>query len=279
MKRFFSEEEIKDICEKYSTGTWSQRLLAEEYHCNHHTIKRVLIENNIPIITHMRKSNLYLKDNYFETIDTEIKAYLLGILFTDGNVFKYKNKEIYQVGLEVSIKDKELLDILKEEVNSSAKITYRKRDNTEMVGIKIYSKKMFEDLNRYGIIPQKTKKNTYFPIDKIPNHLLKHFYRGLIDGDGAIYQSNNKYWHVTFCSYQRKICEKFQEALDALLGNANPAKILKDKNKEIYRIHYNAQDLVKQLVTVLYKDSNIYLTRKYNLARVIFEYKNENDIV
>ena len=133
------------------------------------------------------------------------------------------------------------------------------------------------DLSKYGIIPNKTKKTKTLP--DIPNEFKKDFIRGLIDGDGSIYQSSNKYNHVTFCSYQYNICNQLQNWCDELINSKNKAKILKDKGKEIYRVHYNNQEQVKRLVTVLYKDSNFYLARKYSKAKAIFEDKSEEDIV
>lgn len=253
------------------------KLLAEQYHCGVHIIKQALIANNIPIITRTRRCALNLKDDYFENINTEAKAYFLGFLFADGNVCCKKNGR-KQVSLEVSIKDKDILDLFKKELNSDAKISYRKREHTETVSTRVYSEKMANDLAKHGIIPNKTKETKHLP-NTIPISLMKHFIRGLIDGDGAIYKSQDKYWHITFCSYHFSICEELQKICDSCLDNPNKAKILKDKNQQIYRVHYNDQKKVKQLVTVLYKDSNCYLARKYALARDIFEDKSEEDIV
>lgn len=277
--RVLKEKEIKEICEKYKTGKWTQKLLSEQYHCHYKTIKKILKENNIPTITHTRRKNLNLKEDFFECIDSEEKAYFLGLMLTDGNVYKTK-KGIWQIGIELSIKDKDIIEIFRKLLNSNAKITYRKRENTEMVSIKIYSEKMAKDLSKYGVIPNKTKLTKHLPnINKI---FQKDFIRGMLDGDGAIYKrkgNNKEYNNITFCSYHYSICEEFKKICDSYLDEPNKTKISKDKGKEIYRVHYNKQSQVKQLVTVLYKDSNYYLTRKYILAKNIFEDKNEEDIV
>lgn len=279
--RILKDKEIQEVCEKYKTGKWTQKLLAEQYHCNYATIKKVLEKNNIPIITHTKRGNLNLKEDFFENIDSEEKAYFLGLLFTDGNVHQMKKSGLWQISLELSIKDKDILETFKQLLNSNAKTTYRKRENTEMVAFRIYSEKMAQDLSKYGIIPNKTKATKHLP--NVPFNLRKHFIRGMIDGDGAIYKSKYKvdkeYYHITFCSYNYSICEELQQICDSFLDEPNKAKILKDNGKEIYRVHYNNQYKVKQLVTVLYKDSNYYLARKYILAKDIFEDKNEEDIV
>lgn len=273
-------KDIEDICNLYQNENWTLKLLAEKYHTTSYIIKNIIINNNITINLHLKKKNLFVKDNFFEKIDCEAKAYFLGLLFTNGNIF-LGNKREAQISLEISVRDKKVLDVLKELINSEAKISYRKRTNTETVCFRIYSNKVAQDLVKYGIIPNKTKLTKHIP-NNIPKEFIKDFVRGLIDGDGAIYKSWVKgkgYNHITFCSCHKTICEELQQLCDELIQDINKAKILKDNGKEIYRVHYNNQQQVKQLVTVLYKDSNYYLARKYALARDIFEDKSEDDIV
>lgn len=272
-----NDKDIKDICEKYNNGNWTMKLLAEKYHCSSYVVKNILQDNGVEIKTHTRRFNLNFLDHYFENIDTEDKAYFLGLLLTDGNVHIIKKSGLYQISLELCVKDKDILDKFKKVVNSESKVSYRKRENTEMVCVRFYSEIMAKDLSKYGIIPNKTKKLKHLPI--LSKELMKHFIRGMIDGDGSIYQSCGKYNHVTFCSYSYNVCNELQKICDGFIKEPNLAKILKDKGKEIYRVHYNDQTKVKQLVTVLYKDSNYYLARKYALAKNIFEDKNEEDIV
>lgn len=277
-----NSEDIKNICNLYQNEHWTFKLLAEKYHTTRYVIKNIIVDNNIPINSHPRRKGLFLKDNFFEVIDSEAKAYFLGLLFTDGNVFNNHKWET-NISLEIHVKDKTVLDTLKELLNSEAKISYRKRENTEMVSFRIYSNKMAQDLSKYGIIPNKTKLTKHLP-NNIPKEFIKDFIRGMIDGDGGMYKhtdkkTNKQYNHITFCSYHKSICEELQKICDELIQDTNKAKILKDKDKEIYRVHYNNQRQVKQLVTVLYKDSNYYLPRKYALARDIFEDKSEDDIV
>ena len=49
--------------------------------------------------------------------------------------------------------------------------------------------------------------------------------------------------------------------------------------KYYYHFKINKKHLVKQLATVLYKDSKISLARKYEKASILFEDNNEEDIV
>ena len=280
-KVFVSEEKKKDICKKYSEENWTIKLLTEKYALSRFVVKRILQDNQISIKRHTKRGRLFMKEEYFEKIDTEAKAYFLGLLFTDGNVFIGK-KEINQITLELTVRDVEILEKLKKELNTNNKITYRKNPNrSETVSLRVFSKKMVDDLSQYGIIPQKTKKTNHLPLDLIPDNLKKDFIRGLIDGDGSVFYhgENKKYLGVTFCSYNRNICEELKNICDSLIGVKTNHKVYTEKNKNISRVTYTKQDVTKQLVTVLYKDSSYYLTRKYNLAKIVFESKDEEDIV
>ena len=280
-KVFVSEDKKKDICYKYLKENWTIKLLTEKYALSRFVIKKILQENQIPIKRHTKRNRLFMKEDYFEKIDTEAKAYFLGLLFTDGNVFIGK-KEINQIALELTVRDVEILEKLKTELNTNNKITYRKNPNrSETVSLKFFSKKMVEDLSKYGIIPQKTKKTKHLPLDLIPDEFKRDFVRGLIDGDGSVFYhgENKKYLGVTFCSYSRNICEELKNIWDSFIGVETNHKVFTEKNKNISRVTYTKQDVAKQLVTVLYKDSNYYLTRKYNLAKIVFESKDEEDIV
>ena len=280
-KVFVDETKCKDICQKYTDEDWTIKLLSERYSVSRFIITKILQENNIPIKRHTKRSGLFMKEDYFEEINTEAKAYFLGLLFTDGNVF-IRPKKTNQISLELTIRDKDILEKFKEELNTNNKLSYRKNSNrAETVYVRFFSEKMVNDLSKYGVIPQKTKRTTHLPFQLIPSQFHKDFLRGLIDGDGSIYffGDNKKQIGLTFCSYSRNICEELQQACDILINQKNEHKVFTEKNKNISRVCYTKQDITKQLVTALYKDSNYYLTRKYNLAKVIFESKNEEDIV
>ena len=139
-KVFVSEDKKKDICYKYLKENWTIKLLTEKYALSRFVIKKILQENQIPIKRHTKRNRLFMKEDYFEKIDTEAKAYFLGLLFTDGNVFIGK-KEINQIALELTVRDVEILEKLKTELNTNNKITYRKNPNrSETVSLKFFSK-------------------------------------------------------------------------------------------------------------------------------------------
>lgn len=266
-------EEQKHLCEMYQTGLYTQHFLAQYFNCCSQVVSQTLREYNIPIIQHRNHfSDKQLNEDYFSVIDTEAKSYFLGFIMADGNI--YKN----QLSIEIQLKDYDLLDALKKELNTSNAITYRKRKHTEMVCLRVVSRKMVEDLAKYGIVEDKTHKQKH--LCPVPDHLLNHFLRGLLDGDGWITKDKSGYYHLGFVNHNKVICEEFKEKCNSLIENQNHSKVTyKDKKSNCYVVQFQSQKQVKQLVTALYKDSNYYLTRKYIIAEGIFELKSDEDIV
>lgn len=266
-------EEQKLLCEMYQTGLYTQHFLAQYFNCCSQVVSQTLREHNILIIQHRNHvRDKQLDENYFSVIDTEAKSYFLGFIMADGNI--YKN----QLSIEIHLKDYDLLDTFKKELNTSNTITYRKKNNIEMVCLRIVSGKIIEDLARYGIVEDKTHNQKH--LCPVPDHLLNHFLRGLLDGDGWITKDKSGYYHLGFVNHNKVICEEFLEKCNSLIKNQNHSRITRKDNKsKCYVAQFQSQTQVKQLVTALYKDSNYYLTRKYIIAEGIFELKSDEDIV
>lgn len=126
--------------------------------------------------------------NYFETIDTENKAYVLGLTAADGNVYK---RDGHQGQLRISLKssDAEILEdvLLDMESNNPVTLYKRKLDNREYASLVIVSDKIFSDLGNLGIYPNKTWDISIENIlANIPERYHSDFLRGYVDGDGTI---------------------------------------------------------------------------------------------
>ena len=134
-----------------------------------------------------------LKENYFEVIDTPLKAYFLGFLLTDGNVHnpKRKNRQsLIQIGLMLG--DKYILEKFKNELDCDNKISEYNNGRRHECYFRMYSNKMANDLSKYGVVPNKTFLINNIP--KVPQEYMPDLIRGIFDGDGTVYilKSNNK---------------------------------------------------------------------------------------
>lgn len=106
------------IVEAYKAGQ-SCTKLAFKYNVTPTTIINILTKNNI--IRNNNYHNLNLNENYWKIIDSFDKAYFLGFLLTDGNV--YRNL----IRLELGIKDINILKIFSKYTNNTNKISIANR--------------------------------------------------------------------------------------------------------------------------------------------------------
>lgn len=274
--RTFNKEIEKEICKLYQEDGQTLTFLSQKYHCRTEAIKNVLNQYNIKIKKRGQSKNRSIKEDFFDQIDTEEKAYFLGLLFTDGNVQPDKSgKRSPQIRIQLKMSDINILQELRTILNIQSKIFYDKRKNKESAVLSFRNQHMAESLSKYGIIQNKTYLTKHLP--EIPKQFRKDFLRGLLDGDGSIYQERSGRFIIDFCSYHESICQDFKNLCNCFLTTQNTSGIA--NYSSAYHIRFSRQSTVKQLATVLYKDSKISLARKYSLAERIFEDKSEEDIV
>ena len=107
---------------------------------------------------------------------------------------------------------------------------YKNRANKHNAIIQLYSKKMAEDLSKYGIIPNKTYTQNKLP--NIPLEYMCHYIRGYFDGDGGISlikpkDQNIHRAKVVFCADKTLA----QEIQDLLLKRIGIQSYIVDMNK------------------------------------------------
>jgi len=125
-----------------------------------------------------------VKEDYFRVIDTPTKAYLLGMIYADGNVYRNRFKlSLWEV-------DEPFLKAVAVELGFDGKLyRYPKRGpkRKDMLALTIYGRAFVQHLRDKGVVDNKTNKLT-FPTFLAPE-LVIHFIHGLLDGDGCITSS------------------------------------------------------------------------------------------
>ena len=127
--------------------------------------------------------------DYFESINSKDKAYLLGFICTDGNLYE---REGHQTQLQISVRDYDeeiLLHFLKSlNSNHPIKISQdKRRSETVMKAITFVSDKVGQDLKKLKISINKTFSLDYnFIFGHINKDLWPSFLLGIFDGDGNI---------------------------------------------------------------------------------------------
>lgn len=200
---------------------------------------------------------------YFQNIDTPEKAYWLGMLTADGNVSDRGT-------ITLQLKESDLAHVelfakaIKHPALPSIAITVLK--NKRHVGYKILanSKEMAADLKECGVTPRKSL--TVSPWGG-PSHLMKHYWRGVFDGDGSIYFDNQgQSWRASLCG-SKPIVEGFRSFCQENRINFT-ANIHKSKNIFMFRL---ANKATRQLIEILYGDYSPCLARKASLVDKIRE--------
>ena len=190
----------------------------------------------------------------FEIIDTEEKAYWLGFLYADGSVGSKEDK----IELGLAEKDLKHIEKFRDFMNITNKISYREK--TKSYRMSFRSAKCKQDLIDKGCIPKKSLILDFPNENQVPKHLIRHFIRGYFDGDG---------WFTnTESCFQIGIIgtENFINGFLNSIKNTN-------KDNKIFDVHrkngakryvFVVYDDVLNFLNWIYKDSNIYLERKYN---------------
>ena len=259
------ENEIR-LLEKLAKQGKSIKEIAQEVGYDIKVIKRTAKENNI-LLKYTINPNF--KENFFENIDTEEKAYLLGLYFTDGCVRKNSRCELnYTIHMQLQARDLEMIEKIKDIFQVNNKIYHDKRNNKECYEISFSSRKMAQDLSKYGIVPRKTYETSHLPLEYIPDNLKIHFLRGLFDGDGgfSVDSSYSKDVSFDFTSYHSSICEEFQKEIDELINKNNHNKIytnIKD-GAQRSRVSWRGKQQVLRILDILYENATIYLKRKHD---------------
>lgn len=268
-KKINTKEEIDILIEKYNNKE-SMQDIAKYFNVHVQTVRNRLKELNIYDKTRRNRKH-YCDFAFFEDINSEEKAYWLGYIAADGNVYSNKQRRNYSAGstLKIVSKDKEHLEKFKRSIQSDAKIerivNFKGYSNGNAVyRIEIYSNKICEDLIKLGIVPN---KSLVLKPPKIKREFYKDFIRGYFDGDGSIYKTKTNYGFSLVGT--KEMLEWVIKVLDI---ETNIKKDIRTGNKNTYYISIAGTNKPYKTYKKIYEDSKIYLDRKYQLYQQLKEY-------
>ena len=122
----------------------------------------------------------------------------------------------------------------------------------------INGKQICHNLSQYYVVPKKTYLLTdlYYFEDK---NIMRHYIRGLFDGDGVVSQGKSKYLGIGYCAHNKDFVANFQKYLCHNLKVANN-KLFDTGN--CWDCRWTAKKDVESIYHFLYDDSSICLQRK-----------------
>lgn len=288
----FTDKEVKDIIDRYNNGECVD-ILRKKYRCRNTTISNILKRNNITIkrtyeyytskeLATQRK--YYCDEDIFENIDNENKAYWLGFIFADGNIYIPQGKSGGSKGIRIEITLKEedsyhlqnFADFIKSNYPIKKKIVKLKGKEFIEYRISIGSIKMGKDLISHGCTPRKSLTLQY--PKNINDKYFGSFLRGYFDGDGCVFyklykkRNRNSFSNVvsilgTFdflSAIDNKLKENKIKTRRGVAKSSSKAFIL-----EISTISYF------DFYNLIYAEGNYMLKRKLDKFKGLLNYYNK----
>ena len=204
-------------------------------------------------------------DEQFFTAWSNKLAYVLGVIYTDGNLFFDEKRKLATI--TISQKAPEILEKIKQLIKCNAKLIYipRKTHKSGVVSGELYrlqfrSHKVYNSLLDFGLFPDKSLK-IEFP--SMPREHIRHFIRGCWDGDGSVYiEKRNNSIAASFVSGSFNFIKGILQHLEMAGLPSITIHTRKGKNPSYYFRFRGSACL--QLYNYLYDDvpSEQYLSRK-----------------
>lgn len=245
------EGKEQEVSAAYLSGVSSAKL-AEQYGTSVPTILAILrrIGAVVRLVGESNRKHFY-NNNFFDIIDTEEKAYILGIFVADG----YNNEK--DGVIKLTLIDKDLVKIvglnigtdqpLYEKVSKKGKTAYE---------LALNCKHMSQTLSKQGC-PQKKTFITKFPdVSIVPPHLIHHYIRGYFDGDGCVHirkKGWNKVVHIIgTCEFMTVMAQHLP----------CPSFVRKRHKNKVWFLGIYRMNHVEEFRDWLYRNATLFLARK-----------------
>lgn len=252
-----TKDKVWRMYEMYKNGMLL-REVADVFGTTRSTVSRLFKKNGFEV----DRFTYHCNEHYFDQIDSQDKAYILGLLWADGHNCISKGSVI----LELQEDDKSTLEVINnitENERPLRKIALNDKNPAwkNQYNLLLQSRHMSSILNEYGMCQRKSLV-LEFP-KWLDENLHSHFIRGYVDGDGCIcYMKQKNKIQVSmvgtrmFLEYVQKICRDI----------GVKSYIVHDKraNEVICQLAIASNSCSTTFLQWIYKDANLKMERKYN---------------
>lgn len=261
-KIHFSKSEEDDIISSYSSNE-SMCSIGERYNVSNTCIKRLLKELGV-FNTEKRTSKYTLNHNAFENSPPEEIFYWAGFIAADGCI-SVRSDSSKRIVITLHTQDVDILEKFNIFVGTNKPIYFYK--DKPQCSVTICSTKMVESLAKFNITSRKTLMMSVPDIVKGSPH-ERHFWRGVIDGDGTI--GFGKY--SPFCGIvgTEDICTNFTKFCNSLPDFKSKMKICSRKGENLFSSTVLSRNSLI-IIEELYRDCTIYMDRKFKKSADILD--------
>lgn len=201
-----------------------------------------------------------LKKSYFEfsleRIDTEFKAYFLGLMLTD----RYINEERKYIELELI--DEDCIAFLAKKIGVKYKVIDKKNKNLQLrYRITLYGEKYINEVKRLALVKRKTFSNKTPLLKEEELMFASYILRGAIDGDGWIRKDGLEFF---LCSASKEMIYWYKNIMEKIGFIDLKVTFIKNKWNGIYQIRTGIKYNLYILKNRIY-NKKIGMMRKYKL--------------
>lgn len=198
-------------------------------------------------------------EDYLNTIDSERKAYFLGLFYADGCLSKY------EANIILTEKDSYLLEEFRKDFSYDKPLGTKSGKTTVFNGkqcitkpqktFQIFNKRLCETLASFGLCENKSMKIRLPNNEIVPNRFMRHFIRGYFDGDGSVHVAKNV--NMVYLISNFNFCEDIQKYLSSEGIHSSIYK-----SETVYRICVQRILDFKKFYDLIYENASIFLRRK-----------------
>ena len=218
MNKSLTLDEEKTLCELYATTR--NAVLAKTYGISGSTVLNILKRHGVKLKPKHVGNKYDFNIHFFDKIDTESKAYFLGLLYADGCHYK----KTRQISIELSATDKDILEKMKVAFSSNHplsswyRITPVSKTNNQYFTLRMSNEHFSKKCEELGLVERKSLILKPPTEEQVPTNLIHHFIRGYFDGDGSITLILDKTQRACgasiigtteFCEWCKRIVESF----------------------------------------------------------------------
>ena len=279
-KKYVFSDEQKDLVVKLYNECGSAPKVGRAFGVGNHVIEKILKERNIERTGAGRRS-YQVNEYYFDEIDTSNKAYILGFFYADGSNVKSKRT----ISMSLEEKDKDILERIRNEIGSERPLEFLDYSNKHdfrytyknQYRLLLFSAHMCNVLESIGMVPNKSLVAD-FPT--LPSELVRHFVRGLFDGDGSVYRhkykNRNSYQHTLTITSTLSLCEKLVNVVESALDINCHIYDASNHNGITKVFTISGKNQIKKFMDWIYDGSDLKLQRKYD--RYIQYFYSDEDV-
>jgi intein/homing endonuclease len=249
-----------EMIKMYKKGKSSNFIAKQFGFKTRNTVLQVLNKHGVKTKKGISDYTKYNAD-VFKKIDSHDKAYILGLIYTDGYIYK----DYRGVCIQLTESDRYLLEKIADFFGESSSVISINCESKrkimagakDMARLGVYCPAIAEDLKKHGVLKNKTYN---LSLDaKIPKRYLYSFLRGIIDGDGTlgIAKTKNIWCNISTRSekFAKDICSL--DIPDKFVRTCNPA------GQWTVRLS-GGNEATKSFLKKIYKNKgSLYLKRKY----------------